>query len=84
MAKTNEHKATDAALREIFKKMDAHKAQEIRDAYYDAITGLKTLADMLEIADAEQTQTAGPLLTEHFLAIEALDAMAKSRLGAVL
>jgi len=80
----NQHVATDTALRQIFKAMDAHQAQEIREAYYNAIVGLRTLADALEIADAEQTPSAGPLLTEHFNAVQALDAMKNSRLGAVL
>ena len=80
----NEHKAADAALRVIFKAMDAHKAQEIREAYYNAVDGLRTLADALEIADAEQQESAGPLLVEHFYAVEAIDAMKRSRLGAIL
>ncbi len=49
----NTHAVNDAALREIFKTMDAHQAQEIRDAYYNAVIGLRTLADALEIADAQ-------------------------------
>ena len=84
MANTNENKNTDATLREIFKAMDAHQAQEIREAYYKAIEGLMTLAEALEIADAQQPETAGPLLDEHFNAAEALEAMQRSRLGAVL
>lgn len=84
MAKTDEQKATEAALRQIFKTMDAHQAQEIREAYYKAIEGLMTLAEALEVADARQPETAGPLLTEHFHAVEALEAMRRSRLGAVL
>ena len=84
MVKTNEQKATDATLRRIFKTMDAHQAQEIREAYYKAVEGLRTLADTLEIADAMQLESAGPLLTEHFYAIEAIDAMKRSRLGAIL
>jgi hypothetical protein len=84
MANANTNAATDATLRQIFKAMDAHQAQEIRDAYYKAIEGLMTLKDMLEIADAQQPQTAGPLLDEHFNALEALTAMRRSRLGAVL
>jgi len=84
MANTNETKTIDATLRQIFKAMDAHQAQEIRDAYYKAIEGLMTLTEMLEIADAQQERTAGPLLTEHFNAAEALEAMNRSRLGAVL
>ena len=84
MANSNEHQATDAALREIFKSMDAHQAQEIREAYYKAIEGLMTLSEALEIADAQQTPSAGPLLTEHFNAVQALDAMKNSRLGKIL
>jgi hypothetical protein len=85
MAKAdNQHQDTDTMLREIFRAMDAHQAQEIREAYYKAIEGLMTLCEALEIADAQQTSTAGPLLAEHFHAVQALDAMNNSRLGKIL
>jgi len=84
MTKDVDPKSNDAILREAFRKMNPHQAQEIRDAFYKAIEGLHTLAEMLEIADATQETTAGPLLTEHFLAIEAMEAMKRSRLGAIL
>ena len=71
-------------LRDLFKNMDPDRYQEIRDAYYKAIEGLQTLAEALEIADARQAKTAGPLLEEHFIALEAVEAMNKSNLGAVL
>lgn len=71
-------------LRDLFKHMDPGQYQEIREAYYKAVEGLQTLAEALEIADARQTKTAGPLLDEHFIALEAVDAMNKSDLGAVL
>lgn len=71
-------------LKKIFKSMKPEQAQEIREAYYKAIEGLRTLTDMLEVADAEQDATAGVLLDEHFIAVEALEAMSKSGLGAVL
>ena len=80
----NPYAATDATLRQIFKTMDAHQAQEIREAYYKAIEGLMTLSEALEIADAQQTPSAGPLLTEHFHAVQALDAMKNSRLSKIL
>jgi hypothetical protein len=64
--------------------MDPYQAQEIREAYYKAVEGLYALAEMLEIADAKQVQPAGPLLKEHFHAIEAIDAMKKSLLGRIL
>lgn len=80
----NPHAAIDANLRQIFKTMDAHQAQEIRDAYYKVMEGLYTLTEALEIADAQQKPTAGPLLDEHFNAVNALDAMKKSRLGKLL
>lgn len=78
----SDNKTTDAALRQIFRTMDGKQAQEIREAYYKAVEGLMTLA--LEIADAKQPESAGPLLTEHLYAAEALDAMKHSRLGAIL
>ena len=74
----------DAALRQIFKAMDGNQAQEIREAYYKAMEGLMTLAETLEVADARQPENAGPLLTEHLHAMHALEAMRKSRLGAIL
>ncbi|MEK0425733.1 MAG: hypothetical protein RJB11_1824, partial [Planctomycetota bacterium] len=81
---TADKKANEKILRDTFRTMDAHQAQEIREAYYKAIEGLRTLADALEIADAQQPQTAGPLLTEHLYACEALDAMRNSLLGKIL
>jgi hypothetical protein len=71
-------------LKTIFRTMDAQQAQEIREAYYKAVEGLQSLAKALEIADAQQENTAGPLLDEHFIAIEAVKAMSKSLLGRIL
>ncbi len=73
-----------AILKEIFKQMDPRLAEEIRAAYYDAITSLRTLADALEVADAEEHDSNGPLLQEHYNAALALEAMNHSRLGSVL
>ncbi len=82
--KDTDKKANEKTLRDAFRTMDAHQAQEIREAYYKTVEGLRTLADMLEIADTQQPQTAGPLLTEHLYACEALDAMRNSLLGKIL
>jgi hypothetical protein len=71
-------------LRTIFRTMNAQQAQEIREAYYKAVEGLQTLAEGLQNADAQQEDTAGPLLEEHFIAIEAVAAMSKSLLGGIL
>ena len=71
-------------LKAIFRTMDAHQAQAIREAYYKAVEGLHALAEALEIADAEQPTTAGPLLDEHFIAVEAVEAMSKSLMGRIL
>jgi hypothetical protein len=76
--------ANDKNLRDAFRTMDPHQAQEIREAYYKALEGLRTLVDMLEIADAQQPQTAGPLLIEHLYACDAIDAMRNSQLGRIL
>jgi hypothetical protein len=52
--------------------------------YYKAVEGLQTLAEALEIADAKQSSTVGPLLDEHFIAIESVEAMSKSLRGRIL
>ena len=70
-----------AALSESIKNLDPADYQEIRDAYYKAVEGLQTLADALEMADAKAVSPAGPLMTEHFLAINAIETMNKSQLG---
>ena len=81
---TADKKANEKILRDAFRTMDPHQAQEIREAYYKVVEGISALAELLEIADAQQPQTAGPLLTEHLLACEAIDAMKKSQLGKIL
>jgi hypothetical protein len=80
----NDNKTNEKILRDAFRTMDPHQAQEIREAYYKAVEGIHALAELLEIADAQQPQTAGPLLNEHFYAIEAMEAMKKSLLGRIL
>lgn len=74
----------DPKLAVLLRNLDPATHQEIREAYYKAIEGLATLAESLEIADAKQTITAGPLLDEHFIALEAVDAMNRSSLGRYL
>jgi len=81
---TQDKYRNEKPLREIFRKMDGNRAQVIREAYYKAVEGLRTLADELEIADAEQEESAGPLIDEHLFACEAIDAMNKSVLGRIL
>lgn len=61
-------------LRNLFKNMDADKAQEIRQAYYAAVCGLDSLARLLEGEDAD----------EHARAIKADAVMANSMLGRIL
>lgn len=72
-------------LREIFRAMDAHRAQEIREAYYKAIEGLSSLAESLEIADAELGSPHDhALIEEHLIACHAMDEMKRSLLGRIL
>lgn len=76
---------TVKALRETFRNMDGDRAREIRDAYFKAVEGLRTLADALELADARMPgPTSKLLIHEHLLATEALLTMEKSDLGRVL
>ncbi len=50
---------TKPQLRQIFRTMDPHRAQEIREAYYKAVEGLRTLTDELERAEnAENEETS--------------------------
>jgi hypothetical protein len=75
----------ETALRDIFGRMKADDAQRIRDAYYKAVEGLRSLADALETADAEMDSPAEHLLIgEHLLACEAIATMGRSELGRVL
>ena len=72
-------------LREIFRTMDAHRAQEIREAYYKTVEGLSALAESLEIADAEMGSPHDhALIEEHLIAGQAIDAMKASLLGRIL
>jgi hypothetical protein len=75
----------ETMLRDIFRRMNADEAQQIRDAYYKAVEGLRSLADALETADLEMGGPADNLLIgEHLLACQAIAAMNKSELGRVL
>lgn len=76
---------TERNLRDIFRSMDAHRAQEIREAYYKAVEGLSTLAEALEIADADMGSPHDhALIHEHLIACQAIDAMKTSLLGRIL
>ena len=83
---TNQNKpAAERTLCEIFRTMDAHRAQAIREAYYKAVEGLSTLAESLEIADAEMGSPHDhALIHEHLIACQAMDAMKASLLGRIL
>ena len=72
-------------LRDIFRTMDAHRAQAIREAYYKAVDGLSSLAESLELADAEMGSPHDhALIEEHLIACQAIDAMKASLLGHIL
>ncbi len=78
-------KERERNLRDIFRTMDAHRAQEIREAYYKAVEGLSTLAESLEIADAKMCSPHDQaLIEEHLIACQAIDAMKASLLGRIL
>jgi hypothetical protein len=78
-------KQQEQILREAFRTMNAHRAQEIREAYYKVVEGLHTLAESLEIADLEVGETNDhALLGEHLIACTAMEAMKESLLGRIL
>lgn len=76
---------TERNLRDIFRAMDAHRAKEIREAYYKAVEGLSALAESLEFSDAEMGSPHDhALIHEHLIACQAIDAMKASLLGRIL
>lgn len=78
-------KQPEQILREAFRAIDAHRAEEIRQAYYKAIEGLQTLAESLELADLQVGETNDhALLGEHLIACTAMEAMKESLLGRIL
>jgi hypothetical protein len=84
MTMNNTHEQ-EQILRQAFRTMDAHQAQEIREAYYKAVEGLHTLAETLEIADLGcGDQNGYALIEEHLIACAAMEAMKKSLLGRIL
>ena len=76
---------TEKTLRTAFRTMNADQAQAIREAYYKAVEGLHTLAEILEIADLEVGETNDhALIEEHLIACAAVETMKKSLLGSIL
>jgi hypothetical protein len=72
-------------LRDIFRMLDANRAQAIREAYYKAVEGLSALAETLEIADVEVRGIHDhALIDEHLIACQAIDAIKASLLGRIL
>lgn len=77
----SQHLSADQ-LRQTFRSMNPLRAQEIRQAYYDACAGLQNLVTALEVADSEYaTPEIDELLSEHLLAAQALQIMGKSQFG---
>ncbi len=56
-------------LRTTMLKLTPQRYQEIREAYYKAIEGLRTLMEATEMADAELVESPTPLLDEHMFAV---------------
>lgn len=82
---TKKNSDLETRLREAFRTMDPHQAQEIREAYYKAVEGLHTLAESLEVADIGVGDTNDhALIEEHLHACMAIDAMKNSLLGRIL
>ena len=82
---TNDKKTNEKLLRDTFRTMDGNVAQEIREAYYKAVEGLRSLADALEEEDAKNPGPASELMIEeHLIACEAIESMKRSLLGRLL
>ena len=82
---TNDKKTNEKLLRDTFRTMDGNAAQEIREAYYKAVEGLRSLADALEEEDAKNPGPGSELMIEeHLIACEAIESMNRSLLGRLL
>lgn len=83
--KTEDQAATERILRAAFRAMNPEQAQFIRESYYKAVEGLRTLAETLELADLEIGETNDhALIEEHLIACHAMQTMGQSLLGRIL
>ncbi|MBL8809488.1 MAG: hypothetical protein JNM43_04855 [Planctomycetaceae bacterium] len=79
---TKRNTENETRLRDAFRAMNGDDYQTIREAYYKAVEGLRTLADALEqVAGSDERD---PMLVEHLIACYALTAMDRSLLGRIL
>lgn len=74
----------ETILRDTFRRMDGDQYQAIREAYYKAVEGLRTLADALENAAEPSGEPCDSMIAEHLVACMAIEAMNKSVLGRIL
>jgi len=74
----------ETRLRTAFQAMDGDQYQAIREAYYKAVEGLRTLADALEQVAGPGGDEVDPLIAEHLIACSAINAMDSSELGRIL
>jgi hypothetical protein len=79
---TKRNTENETRLRDAFRAMNGDDYQTIREAYYKAVEGLRSLADALEqVAGSDE---GDPMLGEHLIACDALTAMDRSQLGRIL
>ena len=79
--KNHEH---ENRLRAAFQTMSGDEYQAIREAYYKAVEGLRTLADALEQVAGPSGDEVDSLIAEHLIACSAINAMDSSELGRIL
>ena len=79
---TKRNTENETRLRDAFRTMNGDDYQTIREAYYKAVEGLRSLADALE--QAAGNDEGDPMLIEHLIACDALTAMDRSQLGRIL
>lgn len=63
------------------KKLDPRRANLLRDFYYRVADALPQLAEELEFADLDLGGDGGPLLSQHLVVCEMLDAFRRLELG---
>ena len=76
---------TNATVKSELKKLDAIRANLIREFYYKVADALPQLAEELEFADLDiPGNTGGPLIEQHFIVCEMMELFDKLELGKYL
>ena len=79
--KTETAKAYETAVKAELKKLDPKRFTLIRQMFYQVADALPQLAEELEFADLDLGGEGGPLIDEHLMVCEVIEAFRKLKIG---